>query len=191
MKTSRRRRIGGALVCLALVGVAAPVHALTRPSAHGPAAATTLSGTIVDGTFTTASAMSCALQPDCAVWLAAGCPSALAGIDPAWHASIVGVADRAGTPRVFEVRRGTGESVILGGVVVEFWTSDCTTLEPSWSSFWGPWNCEYPACGSEPRYLENLRLGSERAWATLRIPAEAAWMTISANDNLNVVWTLE
>lgn len=147
-----------------------------------------ISGTIVDGIFTTGPAVGCELAPDCAAWRAAGCPGALAGVDPAWHASIVSVRERAGTARAFEVRRGRGESLLLGGVVVQFWTRSCTPLGRPWSSFW---SCRLdPACSSQRRYANGLRLGSEWVRTTLVIPSGAAWMTVSANDNLNIRWSL-
>lgn len=145
-----------------------------------------LSGTIIDGLFTTGYAMGCLGTPDCTAWVAAGCPAHLAGIDPAGHTSIVSVATRAGTSRVFEVRRGTGESILLGGVKVQFWTKDCTELHPSWHSVY---DC-HGACSSEARTIDGISIGREWTRTTLSIPARAAWMTVSANDNLNIRWTL-
>jgi hypothetical protein len=173
--------------------VPAPAAAAGTPStslATGDAGVAPLSGTIIDGVFTTSPAVGCHVAPDCAAWAAAGCPGALAGVDPALHASIVAVEGRAGTPRAFEVRRGTGESILLGGVEVQFWTNRCTEIQPSWNSFW---DCRLdPACSSKRRYVDGTGLYIGREWVrtTLSIPAGSAWMTVSANDNLNIDWTL-
>lgn len=139
-----------------------------------------LSGTIIDGLFTTGYAMGCLGTPDCTAWVAAGCPAHLAGIDPAKHTSIVSVATRAGTSRVFEVRRGTGESILLGGVKVQFWTNGCTELQTSSHS-----------ASSTARMVNGIRLGRHWTRETLVIPDSATWMTVSANDNLNIEWTLQ
>lgn len=177
-----------ALVCAFGLTSMSQAGSHTVAGAGGAIAGTsTRSGTIIDGVFTTGPAVGCGLQPDCAAWLAAGCSAALAGVDPAWHASIVDVTDRAGTSARFAIARGVGESVILGGVVVQFWTAACTELPGSWSSFW---DCHGPPCYSEARYLAGARFGRERVRTTLSIPERAAWMTISAKDNLNLDWTL-
>lgn len=145
------------------------------------------SGTIVDGVFTTGPAIGCGVQPDCAAWLVAGCPAAVAGLEASWHAAIVPVGADAGEERRFVIRRGRGESVIFGGVVVEFWTRGCDLLPGSWRSFY---DCFPPACSERHRELMGMRLGVDRMRTTLHIPDGAAFMTISANDNLNIVWSL-
>lgn len=151
-----------------------------------------LRGTIIDGLFTTGYSRGCDAQPDCFAWVTAGCPPELARIDPAWHTSIAAVASRAGTARAFEVRLGSGASVMIGGVVVQFWTEGCVELPPAWES----WNCSYggvsdPECTTKQRIIAGARLGREWTRTTFSIPKRATWMTVSAHDNLNLQWTLQ
>ena len=153
-------------------------------ASQAQALAPTRSGTIIDGVFTTGPASSCTFQADCALWVARGCPADQSAVNPSLHAAIVDVRDRAGTTSAFEIRNGAGQGVIIGGVFVQYWTTGCDRLEPQWRSFY---DCEGPPCDSERGGPLGLR---ERTWTTLSIPASAAWMTISANDNLNIDWTL-
>ena len=162
--------LGGLLSALAVPGLPAPVRA-DEP---------VRSGTIVSGTgsspanFWVRGMEGCVGAPACSAWLQSGCEPALAGADPALHASIVDVADLAGTEREFDVRGGVG--INWGRVVLQFWTDGS---ENPMAALWceelfataSRWECAY-GC-------------------TLPLPAGAKFMTISSGpDNTNIHWTL-
>jgi hypothetical protein len=158
------------------------------------------SGTITSGVLTTSPAWGCGAQPECLPWLESGCNPALAGRDPAWMSSIVSVAEMAdgSTPRTIVIRRGSPTGRYFGGAYVQFWRRDCTEVTwTSWHSFWD--------CGARPsRYRPNaLRPRCDATWTAdpigsrlvsvrtrFPIPRGVAWMTVSANDNVNLVWTI-
>lgn len=178
---------------LAITSFVVALLALPTPSASarvGPS----LRGRIVSGVLSTSPAWECALEPDCAPWLASGCDPALATQGPAWLTAIVDVASLADgvTRRAFTIRRGPA-GLILGGAHFQFWTADCKEVDRiSWHTFWQcqsgrtahGFPCEkrrtYDALGS---HVESVR-------ATFPLPANVAWMTISANDNVNVRWSV-
>jgi len=145
------------------------------------------SGTIIDGVFTTGPAGRCTFQADCIAWRASGCSETFADVPVAAHTAVVDVRDRAGSERTLQIERGDGASLIIGGVFVEYWSGFCVKLEPEWRSFY---DCVAPTCTAEPVTTGVVRVGRERVTATLQIPPSAAWMTISANDNLNLDWSL-
>ena len=138
------------------------------------------SGTILSGTGETPGnpwvrgMEGCVGAPTCSTWLQSGCAPALAGGDPALHASIVDVADFAdgATPRVLDFRSGPGLN--WGTVTVQFWTYTTYWCEEVLASRFDTWDCE-----------------NYRGECHFEIPSTAEWMTISSRtDNTNITWTL-
>ncbi len=129
-------------------------------------------GRIVSGVLTTGPAGTCREMPDCAAWLASGCDPALTGRNPAWLTSIENVADLAdgSTRRLFEYGPARPGGLILGGMTVEFWRSDCTRI-------------------AEVDTWDEAASRAQRR-AVLFVPRGAEWMTVAANDNVNAAWTL-
>src|SRR5688500_20387211 len=110
---------------LVLALLAAKLLALA--SCSPVSAATPLrAGTIVSGTGESPANVwvrgmeGCVGAPACSAWLQSGCSPALAGQDPALHASIVDVADLADTDRVLRFQSGIG--INWGSVIIQFWT---------------------------------------------------------------------
>lgn len=148
-----------------------------------PASASPLrSGSIISGTgqspanFWVRGMEGCVGAPACSAWLQSACQPALAGQNPALHASIVDVGDLADntTSRVLDVRSGIG--INWGGFIVQFWTE---TKIPD------PW-----------QYCDEVTRSRLNSWecgalCTFRIPRDAKWMTITSKpDNTNIDWTL-
>jgi hypothetical protein len=169
----RRNRTIAALALALAVGA---IPALDARAAPRPARM----GTIIDGLFLMGpgSTPGCTDSPDCALWLAAGCPPELAGRDPAVEASIVNVSDLAnGAARRFTVDRSEPYSLEWGeDVVVELWTKDCRRIPyAGWTSKewvgYGQWESKHATM--------------------LTIPPDATWMTVVPGyDNLNIDWRL-
>ena len=166
-----------------LASVAGVIAALTAPLAmpgSARAAEPIREGTILSGTgqspanFWVRGMEGCVGAPTCSVWLQSGCEAALAGADPALHASIVDVAELAGTERELDVEDGVGLN--WGRVIVQFWTD----------------GSENPMAAL---YCEELFARPSR-WdcvfgCTVRIPPGAKFMTVTSSpDNTNIHWTL-
>jgi hypothetical protein len=131
-------------------------------------------GTITGGVFTTSPAWDCGWEPDCIAWRQSGCSPSLAGREPALLTAIENVADMAdgATTRTFSAVTGQPAGVDFGGVMVQFWTRDCMEVRYArWQSFY------------DTRYS-----GSRTVDFT--VPARARWMTVTANDNANIAWSL-
>jgi hypothetical protein len=161
------------LLAVALTVVSPPIAAQAAPKP-------VRMGTIIDGLFLMGpgSTPGCADSPDCAAWLAAGCPAEVAGQDPAVEASIVDVAALAnGDEHRFTVGRGEPVSLEWGeGVVVQFWTKRCERIP-----FAGWRSKEWVGYGRWESQHETM----------LTIPPGAAWMTVVPGyDNLNITWRL-
>lgn len=143
------------------------------------------SGSVLGGPIDTGPGTSCEIAAECAAWLATGCSPHMAGIDPAVQTSIVDVSDLAGrrTIRRFVVSPGSvaGESagVIIGGFVIQFWSSDCVEIRPQ------PPVRDWSARSYRAPYYWYIRNGSR-----FKIPAGAAWMTAAADDNVHIRWEL-
>lgn len=194
---SARRAHGRLVAVLAvLIGALTMAAAPPAPAREQPP----LSGTIISGVLTTGPAVECGLQPDCLPWLQSGCQPALAGSDPAWLTAIVDVTRRADgrTRQTLVIRTGPPHGRILGGVFVQFWRSDCTEVRSaSWHSFYdcGPGRDPYRPYGPRPPCEQHRTadaIGHRLDWVRtrFRIPRGVAWMTISANDNINIRWSL-
>ena len=172
----QRRSVQVFLVAAVLAALATPVWSPGAVRAEEPVR----SGMIVSGTgsspanFWVRGMEGCVGAPTCSAWLQSGCEPALAGPDPALHASIVDVAELAGTERDFDVRGGLG--INWGQVIVQFWTD----------------GSENPMAAL---YCEEL-FAAESRWdcahgCMVRIPAGAKFMTVSSGpDNTNIHWTL-
>lgn len=170
---------------LVLVAMAAALLAVV-PYSPVRAAAPVRSGTIVSGTgetpvnFWVRGMEGCVGAPACSAWLQSGCHPALAGKNPAVHASIVDVGKLAGTDRVLTVDGGV--PINWGYFIVQFWTP---TVDLGSSGVWchevvrgrlSSWECA-------PRHAISP--------CPIRIPADARWMTITSSpDNMNINWKL-
>ena len=160
-------------VLIALVGTSA----LSGPvRADGPVR----SGTILSGTGPSPANLwvrgmeGCVGAPTCAAWLQTGCDGALAGADPALHASIVDVAEVADTERRLDIQGGVG--INWGRVIVQFWTDGS---ENPMAVLW----CK--------ELFANESLWDCAHGCTVRIPPGAKFMTVSSSpDNTKVDWTL-
>lgn len=193
VRVARRRLMAVPAVLAAAFMSTAPPPA----QAHGRPI---LSGTIASGIVTTGPALECGLQPDCLPWLQSGCDPALAGRDPAALTAIVNVAGLADgtTPRTLVIRPSSPQGRILGGAFVQFWRRDCTEVRSAtWHSLYDcdPGGNPYRPLGSRPPCEEHRTrdaIGQHLDWVrtSFPIPRGVAWMTISANDNLNIVWSL-
>ncbi len=164
------------LVAGILSALAAPVALPSSARASEPLR----SGTILSGTGESPGSPwvrgmeGCVSAPSCSTWLQSGCVPALAGGDPALHASIVDVADFAGgaTPRVLDVRNGAGLN--WGTVTVQFWTMTQYWCAEVLGSRFDTWDC-----------------AGYRGECHFVMPREAEWMTItSRTDNTSISWTL-
>lgn len=168
-----------------LVALAAALLAVV-PLAPARAAAPVRSGSIVSGTGETPvnpwvrGMEGCVGAPACSAWLQSGCHPALAGSNPAVHASIVDVGKLAGTDRVLTVQGGI--PINWGRFTVQFWTST-------------------EDLGSAGIWCDEIAPGRLRSWecapvyrispCPLRIPHGARWMTITSSpDNMNINWKL-
>ena len=175
-ESRRGRALRHLLAAGALAMLAVPM------ASPGPARAAepVRSGTILSGTgsspanFWVRGMDGCVGAPACAAWLQTGCEPALAGSDPALHASIVDVAELAGSERRFGIRGGVG--INWGRVIVQFWTD----------------GSENPMAAL---YCEELFATPSR-WSCgygciVTIPAGAKFMTVSSGpDNTDIRWTL-
>ena len=103
----------------------------------------------------------CAVAPECQVWLQSSCDARLAGRDPAASASIVDVRDLAGSRRRIEAEGAFGRW--LSGANYEFWSRDCRRVgrvlvasgSPGcWRSTSSQWRCD------------------------VTVPRAATWMTV-------------
>jgi hypothetical protein len=169
MRTTRKLVLVSLVVALLLAATSSsPVGAAPRLR----------SGTIVSGTgespanFWVKGMEGCVGAPTCSTWLQSQCSPALAGKNPALHASIVDVADLAGgsRERVFWVQQGVG--INWGRYIIQFWTG--TKLS------------SYRWC----REMLDARV-SGYAYSRFRIPSGARWMTITSSpDNTQIKWNL-
>lgn len=148
------------------------LFAIAAPLAADAGSKPTRSGTIVSGILTTSPAWDCSFVPDCRAWIQTGCDPALTGRDPAWLTSIEDVAELADgkKQRTFEIREGEPAGAVLGGVVVQFWRDSCVEV--------GRWH--------------SYDVATSQFWfrTTFKIPSGVRWMTVTGNDNVNIVWTL-
>lgn len=174
---SRRVRVLRlALLSGLLAALASPVAVPSPVRAEEPVR----SGTIVSGTgatpvnFWVRGMEGCVGAPTCSAWLQSGCEPALAGADPALHASIVDVAELAGTERDLDIRGRVG--INWGYVIVQFWTDG--SENPMAALF------------CQEVFAKPLRWGCDYG-CTVRIPADAKFMTVTSSpDNTNIYWTL-
>jgi hypothetical protein len=177
---------------LVIAAVVAFVGITAHPAQAKPPAPLR-SGRILSGVLTTSPAWHCGLEPDCVPWLASGCDPALASPRVSWLSAIVDVADLADgtTPRTFTIKR-TRAGRIIGGASFQFWTRDCE--EVHWLAWHTFWECRYGQTPygfpCESKRSPDAVLGLDWIRATFPLPPEVAWMTISANDNLNIAWTV-
>ena len=150
------------------------------------------SGTILGGVFTTTYPAPCvprSVVPECHAWHASGCNPALAGRNPSWLMSIENVADLAdgSTWRRFQasptksVPGGVGLGLAAGGVVVQFWTSDCQEVPT------GPWRYFRGDGARTSSYLWTRANGN---YTDLEVPLGATWITVLGMENLNISWSL-
>jgi hypothetical protein len=147
--------------------------ALAMSSVQPAQSAALRSGTVIGGWFPFAVVLApggtpeCSWNVDCHAWLTSGCQSALAGHDPGLHASIVNVANLAGsrTKRVLKLYPQT-PGIMLGGVAIEFWGRSCNEILP------------YP---SIPVFTSSVRF---------KIPYGVRWMTIASVDTTTFKWRM-
>lgn len=133
------------------------------------------SGTIIGGYYPFAGVApgpgpDCMATADCAPWVVAGCPAAMAGMNPALHTSIVDVRAIAGSRRAWTLRVDAAVPVgMLGGVSVQLWDFACTEIYQHGGDFW-------TAIESAARF---------------KIPKEARWMTVASVDTPPLTWALQ
>ena len=178
------------LVVLALVAalLAAPLSARANPPVR--------SGTIVSGTGETPAnpwirgMEGCVGAPTCSAWLQSGCAPALAGADPALHASIVDVADLADGVTARSLQRQYDIGLSGGPLIVQFWTrSDEWDVIDEPAGLDGEWCWELLANRITSQTCEQSV--PDGCVGSFRIPAAAEFMTISKNpDSTTVTWTL-
>lgn len=149
---------------------------------------------MLSGVFTTGPAADCVVEPDCAPWLLSGCrPELATRTRVTWLSAVVDVRRLADgtTPRTFTLRRGSN-GFILGGAHFEFWTRDCHRVF-AWHSFWDCARTPNPSWRYDCETHDDPNaMTLNRQWVRTHfpIPTNVKWMTVSANDNLDVVWSV-
>ncbi|HUQ40527.1 MAG TPA: hypothetical protein VM030_10270 [Acidimicrobiales bacterium] len=175
-----------------ILTVAAVAAALAAMPSVARAGEPLRSGTIVSGvgespvTFGVRGMEGCVGAPTCSAWLQSECSPALAGVDPALHASIVdvGALSDGRTLRSLKARTAVA-GINWGSVIVQFWTE--TGVD---SGGW-PYPCR-EIMGSRVTWRSPCFRWGFGDSCSFKIPASAKWMTITSSpDNTNLAWTLE
>lgn len=185
----RARRLIGAALAGLLTALAAPATFPVAVLASEPLR----SGTVVSGTGETpanpwiSGMEGCVGAPTCSAWLQSGCAPAMAGADPALHASIVDVADLADgvTARSYDQQQRGLDS---GPVIVQFWsTSSEYDVVDEPAGLDGQWCEELVASRLTTSNCPRSRSGG----CEVVIPVDATFMTVNPRpDRVKLEWRL-
>lgn len=175
------------------LGAVGLLATMAAPSSPARAEEPLRSGTVVSGTGETPASPwvrgmeGCVGAPTCSAWLQSGCAPAMAGADPALHASIVDVADLADgvTARSYDQQQRGLDS---GPVIVQFWrTSSEYDVVDEPAGLDGQW-CEELVSS---RFTTPNCPRSRSGGCEIVIPVAAEFMTVNPRpDRVKLEWRL-